>query len=206
MSSTRQDLLREQHKRRMSFMPHLYFDAPPHIATWAQSWQQEVHRALMELEAVELSPDCFVAPDAAVFAEPRRAIRIESGASVAAHAFLHGPLELGCDVSVNPYAVLDGGRAGIRIGAGTRIAAQAAIYAFDHGIHPASEVRAQPVRSMGVSIGRDVWIGAGAIVTDGVSIGDHAVLGAGAVVTRDVAAYEVVGGVPARLMFDRRTR
>ncbi|CAA9261799.1 MAG: Phosphonate utilization associated acetyltransferase [uncultured Chloroflexia bacterium] len=47
-------------------------------------------------------------------------------------------------------------------------------------------------------IGHDVWIGHGATIMPGVSIGTGAVVGAGAVVTKDVAPYEVVGGVPAR--------
>lgn len=47
-------------------------------------------------------------------------------------------------------------------------------------------------------IGHDVWIGHGATIMPGVSIGTGAVIGAGAVVTRDVAPYEIVGGVPAR--------
>jgi virginiamycin A acetyltransferase len=49
-----------------------------------------------------------------------------------------------------------------------------------------------------VVIGNDVWIGADAIVLPGVKIGDGAVIGAGAVVTKDVAAFQVVAGVPAR--------
>jgi phosphonate metabolism protein (transferase hexapeptide repeat family) len=53
-------------------------------------------------------------------------------------------------------------------------------------------------RSRPVSIGHDVWIGHGAIVLAGRSIGNGAVVGAGSVVTRDVAAYAVVVGNPAR--------
>lgn len=49
-----------------------------------------------------------------------------------------------------------------------------------------------------VTIGNDVWIGADAIILPGVTIGDGAVVGAGAVVTRDVGAFEIVAGVPAR--------
>jgi len=49
-----------------------------------------------------------------------------------------------------------------------------------------------------VVIGNDVWIGVDAIVMPGVKIGDGAVIGAGAVVTRDVAAFQIVAGVPAR--------
>jgi phosphonate metabolism protein (transferase hexapeptide repeat family) len=58
-------------------------------------------------------------------------------------------------------------------------------------------------RSHAVSIGHDVWIGHGATVLPGVTVGDGAVIGAGAVVSKDVAAWSVVGGVPARLIRER---
>ncbi|MEA2012311.1 MAG: CatB-related O-acetyltransferase [Verrucomicrobiota bacterium] len=47
-------------------------------------------------------------------------------------------------------------------------------------------------------IGNDVWIGTNALIMDGVEIGDGAIVAAGAVVTKDVAAYSIVGGVPAK--------
>ena len=47
-------------------------------------------------------------------------------------------------------------------------------------------------------MGNDVWIGRNALILSGVTIGNGAVIAAGAVVTKDVAPYEVVGGVPAR--------
>ncbi|MEM9050158.1 MAG: DapH/DapD/GlmU-related protein [Pseudomonadota bacterium] len=56
-----------------------------------------------------------------------------------------------------------------------------------------------------VTIGHDVWIGHGAVITAGVTVGTGAVIGAGAVVARDVAPYEIVGGVPARLIRRRFT-
>ncbi|WP_010139841.1 DapH/DapD/GlmU-related protein [Oceanicola sp. S124] len=49
-----------------------------------------------------------------------------------------------------------------------------------------------------VTIGHDVWIGHGVTVLAGVTIGTGAVIGAGAVVSKDVAPYEIVGGVPAK--------
>jgi len=53
-------------------------------------------------------------------------------------------------------------------------------------------------KSHRVFIGHDVWIGHGAIVLPGRSIGTGAVIAAGAIVTKDVPAYTIVGGNPAR--------
>ena len=51
-----------------------------------------------------------------------------------------------------------------------------------------------------ISIGNHVWICAKAIILKGVTIGDGAVIAAGAVVTKDVPAYSLVGGNPARVI------
>ncbi|MFO7562926.1 MAG: acyltransferase [Enhygromyxa sp.] len=197
---------REQHQLRLSWMPWLWSTAKPKIRAWAEPWQAQIQARLRELEAVEIGEGCFVAPEARIFAEPRRPVRLGDRVTIGAEAFLHGPISLADDVSVNPRVSMDGGRAGIVIGEGTRIATGATIYAFNHGLDPRATIREQAVTSRGVVIGRDVWIAAGAGITDGVSIGDHAVVGMGAVVTRDVPAWAIVGGVPARVIGDRRER
>ena len=51
-----------------------------------------------------------------------------------------------------------------------------------------------------VRIGHDVWIGHGAVILPGRSIGTGAVVAAGAIVTKDVPAYSIVGGNPARVI------
>jgi acetyltransferase-like isoleucine patch superfamily enzyme len=72
-------------------------------------------------------------------------------------------------------------------------------------MEPDRLIREQPVCSRGITIGKDVWIGARAGITDGVTIGDHAVVAMGAVVTRDVEPWQIVAGVPARPIGDRRS-
>ena len=198
----------ERHKRRLSFMPWLYHTQRarglPHLH-WIVEWQREVQADLQQQEAVTIGMDCFVAPEAQIFAEPHRPVILGARCSVAATAYLHGPLRLGDDVSINPGAHLEGGRGGIVVGSRVRIAAGAKLYAFEHGLAPDAPIVDQPTTSAGIRIGDDVWIGANAGVTDGVSVGDHAVVAMGAVVTRDVPEWAVVGGVPARMLGDRRT-
>ena len=60
-----------------------------------------------------------------------------------------------------------------------------------------------PVRSdhgLSIRVGRNVWIGASAVVLQGVTIGDDSVVGAGSVVTHDVPAGVLVVGSPARVV------
>ena len=59
-----------------------------------------------------------------------------------------------------------------------------------------------------IIIGNDVWVGYNAIILSGVTIGDGAIIGTGAVVTKDVPAYTIVGGIPAKIIrkrFDDQT-
>lgn len=85
----------------------------------------------------------------------------------------------------------------VTIGDGAQVGPMTQILAADHP--RAADVRDQGLENgRPVAIGRNVWIGGGALILPGVTVGDDAVVGAGAVVTRDVALGTTVAGNPAR--------
>ncbi|WP_024287375.1 DapH/DapD/GlmU-related protein [Cellulomonas sp. KRMCY2] len=123
---------------------------------------------------------------------------------VAAHAHVSGEVSMGADSSVNAFATV---RGRVTIGRAVRIGAHTSVLGFDHGFAGTDqEIFRQPLTSAGVRIGDDVWIGSHALVLDGVRIGSHTVVGAGSVLTKDVPAWAVVVGNPARVVRDRRGR
>ncbi|KRE17462.1 maltose acetyltransferase [Bosea sp. Root381] len=86
----------------------------------------------------------------------------------------------------------------VTIGDFTQIGPGVQILTADHPRDPAE--RAQMLEfGRPVTIGRNVWIGGGAMILPGVTIGDDAIIGAGSVVTRDVPAGRTAVGNPARL-------
>ena len=62
------------------------------------------------------------------------------------------------------------------------------------------ECRVEAFSKGNIVVEDDVWIGYGATILSGVHIGRGAVIAAGAVVTKDVDAYAIVGGIPARIL------
>ncbi|WP_255948087.1 DapH/DapD/GlmU-related protein [Brucepastera parasyntrophica] len=86
---------------------------------------------------------------------------------------------------------------GITIGEGSQIGHNVVLATLNHGITPATRHITYPAP---IVIGRNVWIGANAVITQGVTIGENAVIAAGAVVTKDVLPNVIVGGIPARII------
>ncbi|WP_329416979.1 acyltransferase [Acinetobacter indicus] len=191
---------REQHKHRLNYMPWLYWSLKPKNRVWAEAWQKDYQAYLMEMETVEIGENCFISPLAHIFAEPGRKISIGDNTFIAADCTLHGPLHIGSEVAINHHSILDGGRVGIKIHDQVRIAAYCHLYAFDHGMDLAQPIYQQPVRSQGIEIERDVWLGAHVGVKDGIKIGAHAVVGMHSMVTKDIESGAIVAGNPARLI------
>lgn len=85
----------------------------------------------------------------------------------------------------------------IRIGDKTQIGPMVQILTADHPRDAATRDAGLEF-GRAIEIGRNVWIGGGAMILPGVTIGDDVVVGAGAVVTRDVPTGTTVAGNPAR--------
>lgn len=200
---TEQDPLlkyREQHKHRLNYMPWLYWSLKPKNRVWAEAWQKEYQEYLMSMETVEIGENCFISPLAHIFAEPGRKIKIGDNTFIAADCTLHGPLEIGNEVAINHHCILDGGRVGIKLHDQVRIAAYCHLYAFDHGMDTDMPIYQQPVRSQGIEIERDVWLGARVGIKDGVHIAEQAVIGMNSMVTKHVEKRAIVAGNPAKFI------
>ncbi|BCJ89897.1 nodulation protein [Terrihabitans soli] len=87
----------------------------------------------------------------------------------------------------------------IEIGDETQIGPNVQILTADHPRDP-RERETGIEWGKPVKIGRNVWIGGGAIILPGITVGDDAIIGAGAVVTRDVPEGATVAGNPARVL------
>lgn len=200
------DLLkyREQHKHRLNYMPWLYWRLKPKHQEWAQQWQKEYQAYLMDMETIEIGKNCFISPLAHIFAEPGRKIIIGDNTFIAADCTLHGPLTIGSEVAINHHCILDGGKAGIILKDQVRIAAYTHLYAFDHGTSMDMPIYQQNVRSQGIIVGQDVWLGAHVGVKDGIQIGDHAVVGMNTMVTKNIDAKNIVAGNPAQFIRMRK--
>ena len=129
---------------------------------------------------------------------------VSRGAEVVAQ---RGSISIGSRTFIGPWTTITAKR-GIEIGNDCLIAERVTIRDQNHTVHGAVGV---PINEAGydsgaIRIGDDVWIGAGAVILLGVSIGRGAVVASNAVVNRNVREYEVVGGVPARMIGHRKLK
>jgi maltose O-acetyltransferase len=180
----------EQTQKQKMLAGHLYHAGDPEIQADAQSakaWMVRYNAAF------------------GAGADERRELLRERLADVGSGAVIRPPfhcdfgynITLGADVFLNfNCVILD--VAAVSIGAGTQIGPAVQIYTADHPRDPAVR-RSGKEFGRPISIGRNVWIGGGAIILPGVTIEDDAIIGAGSVVTRDVPRGATAVGNPARV-------
>lgn len=110
-------------------------------------------------------------------------------------------ITVGNGTIIGDHCFLDG-RAPLKIGDNVDIASQVLIYNSEHDIN--SE-HFDPIEES-VEIGDYVFIGPRAVILPGVKIDKGAVVAAGAVVTENVNSFEIVGGVPAKIIGERKNK
>ena len=87
----------------------------------------------------------------------------------------------------------------VTIGDNVFFAPNVGLYTAGHPIH--HEIRNTGIEyAFPITIGDNVWLGGGVIVTPGIAIGDNAVIGAGSVVTKDIPANVVAAGNPCKVL------
>ena len=139
----------------------------------------------------------------------RRAFMRLAGANIGSGTTVHmgcrffslKHVRIGKDTLIGDRVFLDG-RAKLTIGDHTDIASQVLIYNSEHDIN--SDDFGAVLAP--VEIGDYVFIGPRAIILPGVKVGKGAVVAAGAVVTNDVGEFAIVGGVPAKVIGERKNK
>ncbi len=130
-------------------------------------------------------------------------IKIGQGSTIHTYARFYNPanIKIGNDTIIGENAVLDG-RDSLIIGDHVDIASEVMIYNSEHDIEsPGFHSEQKPVL-----IHDYVFIGPRAIILPGVIIGRAAVVAAGAVVTKNVDDYQIVAGVPAKVIGERKNK
>jgi virginiamycin A acetyltransferase len=118
-------------------------------------------------------------------------VKVGYATTFSTHNIIHGDIEIGKYCQFGPYA---------------------SINTYNHPmIHMTTYINKRLLNgamskfktSDKTVIGNDVWIGKNAIILGGIKIGNGVVIAAGSVVTKDVKDYQIVGGVPAKIIKPR---
>jgi acetyltransferase-like isoleucine patch superfamily enzyme len=150
---------------------------------------------LDEREGYRIHPSAVVATDARIVAER---LEVGVGTVIASGCAIRGEVRIGAFCSLNMGATTIGR---VTLGDWVRVATQVVLVGENHIFDdPDKPIAVQGLRTEGIVVEDDVWIGAHVTVLDGVTVGAHSVLAAGAVVSRDVPPWSVVAGVPARVI------
>jgi acetyltransferase-like isoleucine patch superfamily enzyme len=115
----------------------------------------------------------------------------------------NGDIDIGDNANIGSNCqIFSAGR--VRIGSNVLMAAYSYVVGGGH-VHDDINIPIiqQGRTAVGISVGDNVWIGAGVKILDGVTIGDGAIIAAGAVVTGDIPPLVIAGGIPARVIRER---
>lgn len=105
---------------------------------------------------------------------------------------------IGEDTFIGGGTLFTGGNGKIKIGNYCDISNRVILATGTHLIDPIGKRMAGEGRCFDIIIGDGVWIGIGSTILPGITIGNNSIVGAGSIVTRNVEAYTIVAGVPAK--------
>lgn len=153
--------------------------------------------------SVQIDASCTLYPGSQITPTGDGDIQLDANCLIHRQSMLvaaGGKIEIGANSTLNPFSIVYG-HGGTRIGNGVRIAAHTVIIPANHVIKDRDRyIYEQGIKSNGITIEDDVWIGTGSRILDGVTIGEGAVIGAGSVVTDDIPEYSIAAGVPAEVV------
>lgn len=113
----------------------------------------------------------------------------------------NGCITMDDNSSIHHNSILKAYMGDIKIGKGVMVAANCALYSYNHNTCLDTPLRKQPITSKGgIVIGDEAWLGTGVIVLDGANIGNGAVIGAGSVVTGHIPDNAIAVGAPAKVV------
>jgi maltose O-acetyltransferase len=105
----------------------------------------------------------------------------------------------GCRINENVY--IEAASIGDHVLIAPKVSILSRMHAFSRTDNPMS-LQGYGVEKQ-VVIGNDVWLGRNVVVMPGVTIGQGVIVGAGSVVTKNVAPFDIVGGIPAKKIKSR---
>jgi len=164
-------------------------------------------RAQIRCPRLHLGRGCFIDEGVTIYAhsdggQVRLGERVHLYRGTIIEVGAGGSVVIGDDTHIQASCNLKGFLGSLFIGRNIQIAPHCGFSPYEHNFEDRGKlIQEQGIRSAGdIVLEDDVWLGMGVNVLEGVCIGHGAVIGAGAVVTKDVPAYAVAVGVPARVV------
>ncbi len=128
-------------------------------------------------------------------------VRLERGVDIRSLHDTH--IIIDEDAYIGPYVVISG-TGDIKIGKNCLIAPHCGIFANNHIFtDPTRTIEEQGITRKGIVIEDDCWLGHNVTVLDGVIIGKGSIIGAGSVVSKNIPAFSIAVGTPARIIKNR---
>jgi acetyltransferase-like isoleucine patch superfamily enzyme len=156
---------------------------------------------------VVFGDDCFISPfsKAGVNLGPR--VTVGAGARLLASGVVRDPGE-GIRIGSHSAIGVDNlilGQGGVFVGDDVLLGPSVTIVSENHSFDGiVGPIRNAAGQRESVTIGNDVWIGAGCVIMAGVTIGDGCVVGGGSIVVKDLPARSIAVGNPAKVLRQRR--